>query len=99
MRRFDDSWVRIAVVRRHDTSDPRPPLWRFFIGRKDPDIHVRAWTMEGEAVPGVNHVPVASADYAQGDPGIEGLKAAIDIYGDITIDDDLTARIVLKNPA
>lgn len=99
MQRLENIWVRIAVVKKHDTTLENPPLWRFFLHREDPDLHLVDWTMQGEAIPGVNYIPYATPKPDKDSAGMAGLKAAIDVFGNIEIGDDKTARITLKNPA
>ena len=91
-------WVRIAVVKKHDKSVSNPSLWRFFIDRQDPDVQVLNWSMEGMAITGINVVPMATPTPDPDSKGITGLKAAIDLYGDVTIDENNIAHIKLKKP-
>lgn len=99
MQKLENTWVRVAVIRNHDTTLEDPPIWRFYLDRKDPYIEILDWSLEGEVLPGVNHMAFRNPRPEKDPIGIAGLKAAIDVYGDVMIDDNLVARITLKNPA
>jgi hypothetical protein len=90
---YEGIWIRIAVVRRGDDPD-ETMVWRVFPERRAPAAHVRHCELAGESVPGRNLLLDEDPKAA----GPLGLRAWIDVFGDLRIEDGV-ARIALKLPA
>ena len=74
--------MRVAVVRRGDDPD-ETMVWRVFPNREAPALHVRHCDLSGDSIPGKN----LRLDEAPKADGPLGLRAWIDLFGDLRIED------------
>ncbi len=92
MRGMKNVWIRIAVIRKGDDANAKM-VWRLFADRRNPALHVRHCDLAGTAIPGMNFM--LGEDPSAGNA--LGLRAWVDAFGDLSIEDGV-ARIALKTP-
>lgn len=93
MEKHENVWIRVAGNARMIREGGAFP-WRCYLGRREPEIPLREWSLEGRATR-ENVVQQTSLTHAETSLG---LAAWIDFYGDAAIEDG-KLRIELKKPA
>ena len=87
-----DVTLRIAVVRKGE--DPNPDMiWRIYVGEATAAIHAKEGAFTGIGLPGSNFKLCQNL----ADNGMQGLRAWVEVYGDLSVEDGV-ATITLKTP-